>query len=206
MFMACFLMNMDNTNLSNKTKTMKYPLALLIAIFFCLQIQAQNDPKKEENTEETEEKVLDTTAVYTLNKTIKALYSSISGEKEEKRNWKQFHYLFKPEAKMVVSHLNDDFVYDTRYLSPKDYKKTSEKWMMEHGFIEKEIHRKVEHFGNIVHVFSTYEAFYSNTDEEPFMRGVNSIQLFYDGTRWWIVNIMWAQENDENPIPKKYLP
>jgi hypothetical protein len=37
------------------------------------------------------------------------------------------------------------------------------------------------------------------------MRGINSIQLFNDGKRWWIVNIYWQQESAENRIPEKYL-
>jgi hypothetical protein len=40
----------------------------------------------------------------------------------------------------------------------------------------------------------------------PYARGVNSIQLLNDGQRWWIINIYWMQESEENPIPEKYLP
>ncbi|UKM64459.1 hypothetical protein GSB9_01007 [Flavobacteriaceae bacterium GSB9] len=195
---------------------MKKLLTLILISFISLQFYAQDDTKGDKK-EKKKVSDIDTTAVFSIDKTIKTLYTSISGEKQGdkendtgetklKRNWKQFHYLFKPEAKMIVSHLNDDFVYDTRYMSPKEYQKTTQKWMQENGFIEKEIHRRVEHFGNIVQVFSTYESYHSKENEKPFMRGINSIQMFYDGTRWWIVNIFWGQENDENPIPKKYLP
>jgi hypothetical protein len=38
------------------------------------------------------------------------------------------------------------------------------------------------------------------------MRGINSVQLFNDGRRWWIVSIYWQQENASVPIPEKYLP
>jgi hypothetical protein len=38
------------------------------------------------------------------------------------------------------------------------------------------------------------------------MRGINSVQLFNDGRRWWIVSIYWQQENARAPIPEKYLP
>jgi hypothetical protein len=38
------------------------------------------------------------------------------------------------------------------------------------------------------------------------MRGINSIQLFNDGKRWWIVSIYWQQENANATIPEKYLP
>ena len=65
---------------------------------------------------------------------------------------------------------------------------------------------KTDILGNIAQVFSTYESFKSEADENPFMRGINSIQLINDGKRWWVVNIYWAQESEANPIPEKYLP
>jgi len=37
------------------------------------------------------------------------------------------------------------------------------------------------------------------------MRGINSIQLWNDGKRWWIITILWQSENKENPIPEKYI-
>jgi hypothetical protein len=75
----------------------------------------------------------------------------------------------------------------------------------ETGFYEKEIARRTEQFGNIAHVWSIYESRHNEDDPEPFMRGINSIQLFNDGKRWWIVNIYWQQESAENLIPEKYL-
>ena len=74
----------------------------------------------------------------------------------------------------------------------------------EHGFFEKNP-RHTEQFGHIAHVWSTYESRHGEDDPEPFIRGINSIQLFHDGNRWWIVNIYWQQERVENPIPEKYL-
>jgi len=91
-------------------------------------------------------------------------------------------------------------------MSPDDYINGSGQWLEENGFFEKEISRKTETFGNITHVFSTYESFHSESDEAAFMRGINSIQLLNDGTRWWVINIYWTQETSDNPIPKAYLP
>ena len=90
-------------------------------------------------------------------------------------------------------------------MSPEDYINSSGKWLLDNGFFEKEITRKVEQFGNIAQVFSSYEAFHSESDEQPFMRGINSIQLLYDNYRWLIVNVYWMQESPENPIPSEYL-
>jgi len=81
-----------------------------------------------------------------------------------------------------------------------------EPYFAENGFYEKEVARRVEQFGQIAHVWSTYESRHNPDDPEPFMRGINSIQLFNDGRRWWIVSIYWQQESDVDPIPEKYLP
>jgi hypothetical protein len=54
-------------------------------------------------------------------------------------------------------------------------------WFFEkEGFYEKEIARRTEQFGNIAHVWSIYESRHNENDPEPFMRGINSTQLFND--------------------------
>ncbi|MCB0433850.1 MAG: hypothetical protein KDD18_12960 [Mangrovimonas sp.] len=142
--------------------------------------------------------------VATLDSTLTTLYQVISGEKEEERDWQLFKYLFHPDAKLIPSGKNKEGDYLVRYLSPQQYIDFSGQWLVDNGFYEKEISRKTDTFGNITQVFSTHESFYSKTDEKPFMRGINSIQLLYDGKRWWVINIYWTQETPENPIPEKY--
>jgi hypothetical protein len=73
------------------------------------------------------------------------------------------------------------------------------------GFFETEIARQVEQYGGVVHAFSTYESRHKAEDPAPFVRGINSIQLFNDGQRWWVVTILWEGERPDNPIPQKYL-
>ena len=173
---------------------------LITACCFCLLTFSMH---AQDTTDKTKDYA---TKVQTLDSTIKTLYAVISGEKGEARDWALFKYLFKPDAKLIPSGKNKDKVYKVRYMSSDDYIKSSGKWLVENGFFEKEIHRKTETFGNITQVFSTYEAFNSASDEAPFMRGINSIQLLNDGERWWVINIYWTQETEDNMIPKQYLP
>ncbi len=182
----------EHSILNQITENMKY----LILICCCIisTIQAQN----------SSEKYLD--KVQTLDSTIETLYSVISGEKGEERNWELFKYLFKPDAKLIPSGKSKEGTYGVRYMTPEDYITASGKWLVENGFFEAEISRSTNTFGNITQVFSTYETFHSKKDTVPFMRGINSIQLLNDGNRWWVVNIYWAQESKENPIPDIYLP
>ena len=180
---------------------MKKLLVFLLISVLSVNIQAQEKSIKENEVEFE----IDSTSVLTLDTTIKTLYAVISGEKGVKRNWKQFKFLFKPDAKLIPSGKDKAENYRVRYMSPNDYIEGSGKWLVENGFFEKEIHRKIDTFGNITQVFSTYESFHSESDDMPFMRGINSIQLLNDGKRWWVINIYWAQETKDHPIPKKYL-
>ncbi|MCI4670353.1 MAG: hypothetical protein MRZ79_19605 [Bacteroidia bacterium] len=145
--------------------------------------------------------------VESLDAIMENLYGVISGEKGEERNWELFHYLFASDAKLIPSGKpKNSEVKKVRYMTPGDYEKGSGKYLVENGFFEKEIHREVDIFGSLVQVFSTYEAYHSESEEKPFMRGINSIQLLNDGKRWWIVNIYWTQESEDNPLPANYLP
>ncbi len=144
--------------------------------------------------------------VATLENTIETLYSVISGDKGVERDWTLFKYLFHKDAKLIPTGKTEEGRTTARYMTPEDYVKSSGKWLFENGFHEVELSRKVQTFGNITHVFSTYESFRSKDDTEPFMRGINSIQLLNDGARWWIINIYWMQESKENPIPDAFLP
>lgn len=144
--------------------------------------------------------------VVTLDSTIETLYSVISGDKGVERDWNLFKSLFYKDAKLIPTGKTKEGKPIANFITPEDYIKTSGDWFLENGFHETEIHRTTQTFGNISHLFSTYEAYKSQTDEKPFMRGINSIQLLNDGKRWWIVNIYWQQESTENPLPEEYLP
>lgn len=144
--------------------------------------------------------------VATLNSTIETLYSVISGDKDVKRDWDLFKHLFHNEAKLIPIGTAEDSKTAARYMTADDYIKSSGDWLMQNGFHELEINRIVETFGHMTQVFSTYESYRSKSEEKPFMRGINSIQLMHDGQRWWIINIYWMQESEEHPIPEKYLP
>lgn len=160
-----------------------------------MSINAQEEEKKDYSIN-----------VATLDSTIETLYSVISGDAGVKRDWDLFKHLFYKNAKLIPTGKNEKGKQIARYMSPEDYINSSGKWLLENGFHEVEMSRKVQTFGNITHVFSTYESFRKKDDKTPFMRGINSIQLLNDGTRWWIINIYWMQESEAHPIPEAYLP
>ena len=144
--------------------------------------------------------------VQSLDNILKVLYAVISGDKGVKRDWERFKHLFIDEARLIPSGKGQSGKTGYRIMTPAEYAQNSGKWLEENGFHEVEISRKVETYGSLVHVFSTYESYRAKSDKEPFARGINSIQLMNDGERWWIVQIYWLGETESLPLPTRYLP
>ncbi len=143
--------------------------------------------------------------VETVDAIIAALYNVISGPAGEARNWNRMRSLFLPEGKLVATAVRTTGEVVKRVLTVEEYITGNGPVLEKNGFFEKEIHRKHEVYGHIAHCFSTYEARRTATDAEPFMRGINSIQLYNDGKRWWILTVFWQTENKDLLIPKEYL-
>ncbi|MFY0683013.1 MAG: hypothetical protein JXR20_00565 [Balneola sp.] len=141
--------------------------------------------------------------VKSIDAIIEALYASISGEKGEARDWDRFRNLMIPEAKLTPTGVNPSGQGVYNQWGIEDYIQRVDKSFLENGFIENELAKQVEQFRNVAHVFSTYESRRTKKGE-IIARGINSIQLFYDNERWWVVSIFWASENADNPIPQKY--
>lgn len=137
---------------------------------------------------------------------LAACYDVISGPAGQKRDWDRFRSLFLPGARLVPSGPKKDGGFFARVVTPDEYAKFADTYFEKNGFAENEISRKSERYGNIMQIFSTYASRHDAKDAEPFERGINSFQLFYDGARWWIVTIYWQGETKETPIPKEFLP
>jgi len=137
---------------------------------------------------------------------LDAVYDVISGSAGQKRDWDRMRSLFAPDAQLSAVVKRGGAEAATRIvMTVEDYVKNSGPALESRGFFEKEIARRIESFGGITHVWSTYEARTKVDDAKPLMRGINSIQLMNDGKRWWVVSIYWQQESAANPLPEKYL-
>lgn len=142
--------------------------------------------------------------VDSVDHVIAAVYDVISGPSGS-RDWDRLRSLFHPDARMISSGRRDGKIV-VRYRSVDEYIKTTSEIFAKQGFYERGIHNEVEKFDHMAQVWSTYESRYNKDDAKPFVRGINSFQLFYDGTRWWVINVYWQNEDASDPIPAKYLP
>jgi hypothetical protein len=146
--------------------------------------------------------------VESIDAIISAAYDVISGPAGLPREWDRERSLFFPGARLIPTATvagRNDVELAPLILDVEGYIARVEPLFAKSGFYEKEIARRVEHFGSIAHVWSTYESRRDPSDPEPFMRGINSIQLFHDGNRWWILSIYWQHESTSQPLPNQYL-
>ncbi|HKR60441.1 MAG TPA: hypothetical protein VJS64_11965 [Pyrinomonadaceae bacterium] len=143
--------------------------------------------------------------VASIDAIVAAVYDVISGPAGKKRDWDRMRSLFMPGARLIPTGPRQSGGYGSRALTVEDYVTRGGPMLEKEGFFESEKARRTESFGQIAHIFSTYESRHAADDAKPFQRGINSMQLMNDGKRWWIVTIFWQGEDEKNPLPEKYL-
>lgn len=139
-----------------------------------------------------------------IDSTVKTLYSVISGGAGVKRDWDKFKSMFI-EGGMLRATVKSANGRRLVEMTPAKYIEQSGPMLEQRGFFETEIFRKTEQYGDIANVWSTYES-RATPDAAPFQRGINTIQMRFDGTRWWVISILWQGETADMPLPMQYLP
>jgi hypothetical protein len=143
--------------------------------------------------------------VSTIEGMMKAWYEIISRPAGQSRNWARDRTFYIRDLRFVQVDLDKQGRAQPTILNHQEYADRVDAAMRKQGFFEREIRRVTETYGPIAHLWSTYES--SRTADGPFFaRGINSIEPFWDGTRWWIANAVWTEESDTDAIPAEYLP
>jgi hypothetical protein len=143
--------------------------------------------------------------VASIDAIVKALYESISGPKAQPRDFERLRTLFAPNARMIPTGVAADGKARLRNWNVEEYITAAGPGLMANGFFEREIGRTTESYGNVWHIMSAYDSRYTLADAKPFARGINSIQLFNGGDRWYIVSVFWDSERPGNPIPAERI-
>ncbi len=137
-----------------------------------------------------------------IDSLTKAVYEVISGPAGP-RNWDRFRSLFADGARLIAIRISNGHPAPL-VMTVDEYVTRSGANMQTNAFYEAEAARRIETFGNIAHVFSTYESRRAPGDK-PFARGINSFQLVKDGDAWKVMTILWDSEREGSAIPEKYL-
>lgn len=140
---------------------------------------------------------------------VLAVYDVISGvaEAEQQRDWDRLRSLFLPDARFVIGWWPSEDGEQEQVLRAWDVESfinAAKGFYRESNFYEREIARRVDRFGNIAQVFSTYESRVDSEESEPVARGINSVQVVFVKGRWWIAHLVWDFERPDNPMPSAY--
>ena len=173
----------------------RFAAILLILCCFTLPLHAGQGDKRSFRASDT----------LSIDGIIKALYGVISGPAGSARDWTRFRSLFHKSALLVPVNWTGDSRFEVRPMPVDDYVKKAAQFLESRSFYEHEIARRSETFCQIAQVFSTYVVLKSPDDPLPERRGINSLQLYHDGRRWWIMHILWDDERAGSTIPERYL-
>lgn len=139
-----------------------------------------------------------------LKALVKELYALVSGPGDQARDWVREAELFMPRAHMIRTVVDEDGVARPETIAARDYPANFERKMGGRDFYEVEVHNVIEIFGNIAHVFSTYEAFEDEARTRFLKRGINSIQCYRVDGDWKIAGMVWDDEREGLTMPDRY--
>ena len=144
--------------------------------------------------------------VATIDGIMKAYYEIVSGPAGQPRQWDRDRTLYIPQIRFVVISEDAEGKISTRSMSHQEFVDSTTAALGNSAFYEHEVHRITHRFGNVAHVLSTAEQ--RTTPDGPILsHSIDSVELFWDGHRWWITNAnIWPGELPSRPLTKEFLP
>lgn len=121
---------------------------------------------------------------------LETFYATISGRKEDERDWERMRSLFFPGARLFPNAVTTR-PSETEGLDIDRYIENLKRFLEEHDFFERGEITQCFTMGNLASVVSTYEAFLTPDDAASSRRGVNLVHLLHDGQAWKITAMMW---------------
>jgi hypothetical protein len=137
----------------------------------------------------------------TIDQLMTALYASISGPPGG-QDFELSRRLQHPDVRLVRTRLDEAGRPVALSFSGDEYEANARALLAGTPFYEVETGRRVVRFGNIAQVFSAYEARGAPEGGELIKRGMNCAHLYNDGTRWWLMHMIWDDERDGVEVPR----
>jgi hypothetical protein len=146
--------------------------------------------------------------VESIDAIVNATYDVISGPAGPK-DWDRERHLMHPSARMMRGLPPGDgsgapptpglALFDIeQFIAFATPKLTAE------DFYEYETGREVFRFGRMAQVISAYASTTSRRTE-PYARGINLIQLWFDAGRWWVMSVTWDWQAGADRIPERLM-
>lgn len=122
---------------------------------------------------------------FQVRTTVLAVHNVLSGP-AGRRDWRQFEALFTPDARIVIA--------GTEPMTTKQFVERFTPKFNEAGWFERPVATRVERYGDIAQVWSTFEGREASNQERPSRRGVVGVQLVRTGDAWKVQSIVRQEE------------
>jgi len=143
--------------------------------------------------------------VTSIDGVIKAYYEVVSGPAGQPRDWGRDATLYIPGIRFVVFNKDQNRNTAAQSMSHQEFVDASDATMVDKGFYEREIHRITHRAGDVAHVLSTAENS-SSPNGAAQGRSIDSLELFWDGKRWWIATANVWEAGAAEALPTEFLP
>ncbi|QTN38064.1 hypothetical protein HZ996_02555 [Cryomorphaceae bacterium] len=161
---------------------------LILSLTYLVSVQAQDTHEP------------DSTTVSTIDGTVNEVLNIISGEPDKVRNLEQFRMLFRHDATFRALTHAPDGNRSLRTFNLEEFARIVRNFYDGSSFLEYELKKTVNEYNGIAQVFQGYQVESPRGKE----KGVNSYQLYFDGTRWWITSILWVSDRNGVELPEEY--
>lgn len=138
----------------------------------------------------------------TIDQLMTALYSSISGPPGG-QDFELSRRLYYSDVRLVRTRLDEAGRPVAFSFSADEYETNAKALLADMPFYEVETERRTVRFGNVAQVFSAYEARTAPVGGELIKRGMNCAHLFNDGSRWWLMHLIWDDEREGVEVPRE---
>jgi hypothetical protein len=138
----------------------------------------------------------------TIDALMTALYASISGPPGG-QDFDLARRIFHPDLRLVRTRLDEAGKPVAFSFSAEEYEANAKALLADLPFYEVETERRTVRFGNVAQIFSAYEARTAPQGGELIKRGMNCAHLFNDGTRWWLMHMIWDDEREGVTVPRE---
>ena len=144
--------------------------------------------------------------VSTPENIIAALFDAYSAKAGE-RDWERLRSLFYPTTGLnLVVHPTMDGGLDLGILpNHQAYRDWCEDMLAENNLFEWSFKQEVRQWGHLAHAVVSV-AVGDEPNGEPFGYAMQSIQLYWDEKRWWIISTMVDMITPDNPFPREFQP
>lgn len=135
--------------------------------------------------------------VAAIDALLKDVYAVISGPAGQPRDFDRMRSLFTPDARLS-SITSNGIVGGT----VDDYIARSGDFLVERGFAERQLSRRIEVWGDLAHAWSSYEGNFTRPDGTPgSVSGINSFQFARIDGVWKVQSIFWQATGPDRALP-----